>query len=272
MNKIYYINYNFSFPYEIYVNEVLLERDLLTGRSGPDRLNNYILESGKQKIKIRVFAPKNYNGGLLKDKDLIILSEQSALYKVNSDDKSYTLIKRLNFDTITQDVPFYEQEWIFNADLPFELEGWKNSKDLSKIDQEELQQKVEQKYKMLYELLNQGKVDEFLKEIDFSNNEFFKANYFNDSQKKEYIDNLRKSYLNFKGKMLPFNTGKIQIMGNGKTVSLRTLTGKYKGLGVLIAEDHEKQNVYFNNVILHIPTGANELKVVRINSLGAKLE
>ena len=56
-NKMtYYLNYNFSFPYEISVNDVLLEKDVFNGRSGPDRLNNYILNSRRQKITFSCLA------------------------------------------------------------------------------------------------------------------------------------------------------------------------------------------------------------------------
>ncbi|GAA5094896.1 hypothetical protein GCM10023210_26990 [Chryseobacterium ginsengisoli] len=271
INTMYYVNYNFSFPYEISINDVLLEKDVFNGRSGPDRLNNYILNSGRQKISIKVFAPKDYNNGLLKDKDLQILSEQSALYKVNNSDKSYNLIKRLKFSPIPKDLPFYEQEWEFDANVPNEIIGWKNSKDLTKLDKEELQEKVQKKFQELYNQLNEGKVGNFLDEIQVSSNEFFKTNYFNKSQEIEYTDNLKNSYSNFKGKMIPYNKGILRIMGNGKTVTLEIPDGKYRGMGVLIAEDREKQNVYYNTVILHIPQGAEEVKVIRINSIGGKL-
>jgi len=271
MNTIYYANYNFSFPFEIMINDVLLEKDVFNGRSGPDRLNNYILNSGRQKIKIKIFAPKNYNNGLLKNKDLQILSEHSALYKVNISDKSYNLIKKLEFSPIPKDLPFYEQEWEFDANVANEVIGWKNSKDLTKIDKEELQQKVYEKFKDLYNQLNEGNIEKFLEEIQIANNEFFKSNYFVKSQESEYIGNLRNSYSNFKNKMIPFNTGILRIMGNGKTVTLEIHDGKYKGMGVLIAEDKEKQNGYYNTVILHIPQGTEELKVIRINSIGGKI-
>lgn len=241
MNTIYYINYNFNFPYEILVNDVLLEKDVFNGRSGPDRLNNYILNKGKQKIKIKVFAPHNYNNGLLTNKDLKILDEQSAIYKVDANTKSYNLIKKLPFNSIVKDIPYYEQEWEFDADTSSNVVGWKNSKDLTKIDKQELIQKVQKKYSELYNQLNEGNINNFLDEIKYANNEFFSTNYFDKSQENEYLNNLKNSYSNFKNKMIPFNNGYIRIMGNGKTVTLEIPDGKYKGMGVLIAEDKEKK-------------------------------
>lgn len=47
-------------------------------------------------------------------------------------------------------------------------------------------------------------------------------------------------------------------------MTLEIPDGKYKGMGVLIGKDKEKQNVYYNTVILHIPQGKEELKVIRI--------
>src|SRR5690606_29555647 len=156
MKNIYYVNYNFTFPFEIAVNDMVVAKEMTSGMAGPERINHYILDNGEQLIKIKVFPPKGYNNGLLKQKDLDILEEQSAIYNVNSSTNDFDTVLPLKFNKIDRDLPFVEQEWKFKADLPFDLIGWKNSKDLTQWDKEELEKAVLDKFRELHDQLNSG--------------------------------------------------------------------------------------------------------------------
>ncbi|MGS2737979.1 hypothetical protein [Sinomicrobium sp. M5D2P17] len=267
MKNIYYINYNFTFPFELIVNDMVIAKEMRTGMAGPERINHFILENGEQSVRIKIFAPKDYNNGLLKQKDLNILEEQSAIYKVNSETNDFDTVMPLKFDKIDQEVPYIEKEWKFNADLPFKLKGWEKSEDLTQWDKEELEKTVIEKFQELHDQLNFGKVDSFMKEIEAVNNEVFIANYFDEDKKKDYINNLLEIYESYKGNMLPISKYKIRILGDGRAVALERVDNKYLGQGVLVAENKDENQLYLNYIVLHKPKDSKDLRIVRINSL-----
>ncbi|MGV0919331.1 hypothetical protein ACTS94_02915 [Empedobacter falsenii] len=55
---------------------------------------------------------------------------------------SIQFIQKLNFPDLKTQVPIVSGQWDFKANLPFKLEGWKNSEDLSKCDKDKLEKEV----------------------------------------------------------------------------------------------------------------------------------
>ncbi|QCE43138.1 hypothetical protein [Psychroserpens sp. NJDZ02] len=122
------------------------------------------------------------------------------------------------------------------------------------------------KFTELRALLNSGNSKGFMKQLEFRNSEFYKANYFNSSQILAYEANLTATFNGFKNKMLPIEHYTMRILGDGKVVSLERI-GTYEGQGVLIAENKDTKKLYKNYILLHIPPGQNDFEIVRINPL-----
>ncbi len=273
-NKTYMLNYDISYPAEILLNDLIIEIDLEENPFSPSLLNDYILKNGKQHLRIKIFHPNNINGSAIKPEIIAKLNEDLEIfvfYKVDEEIDSMKSIKKLNFPKLDLPVPYIEHTWEFEAELPFDLIGWENSEDLSKLDRDILEEKVLQKFNQLRDLLNSGNGAGFVKELAFANKEYFIANYFTPDQHKEYTNNLIEAYSEHKGIMPPIENYRMRILGNGKVVALENL-GKYKGQGVLTAEAKNSDTLFQNYIMLHIPNGSKDFEIVRINSQMASVE
>lgn len=268
IEKVYMLNHEIGFPAEILINDLICEIDLEENPFSPSMLNQFILNKGKQFLKIKIISPFIMSKGLIKAENIKKLNEDLAIYSIERKGEviiNHKLIKKIDFPEIEQPVPFIEYEWEFEAALPFELEGWKNSENLENWDAKVLEKKVLDKFTELRELLNTGNGEDFVKELDFANKEFFIANYFSEKQKQEYTANLIATYSEHKDIMPVIENYRVRIMGDGKVVTLENL-GKYKGQSVLTAENKEKDVLYLNYVMLHKPKNSDDFKIVRINS------
>ncbi len=266
--KKYSVYYELNLPFEILVNDMVVEKNLEIGMDGPDQINQFIIENGSQKIKIKAIHPYAENGGKIQPQDIPLINERLAIYLKDStiNDGKLQLITALQFPEIEEETPYIEHEWTFDAEVPFKLNGWANSKNLTQMDKEELKKKVIQKFRDLRNLLESGQANSFMKELKNCHNDFYTANYFDNNQIKEYESNLTTFYNEHKEHMILFEDNvAIKIMGDGKVVSLE-LIGHFQGQGVLTAIDKEQKTLYLNYVMLHIPKNSDELEIVRINS------
>ena len=136
-------------------------------------------------------------------------------------------------------------------------------KDLSKLDEDELKEKVVAKFEYLRNLINNGNVDGFMEENAVGYEEFVITNYY---QKKwnEFDDNIRELIDDQKGFMLPLENYKMKIYGNGKLVTLERVDESYLGDSALLSVDENENTLYTNYISLYMPKGSNELKPIRL--------
>lgn len=264
----YTLIYDFPFNGEIMVNDVVIDKSLYGVLSGTELINYFILDNGKQSIKAEIFHPQYDKGGVISNDVLKKSTDEFALYNTimdNGEVKNIQLINKLKFPEINSPVPFTKSEWNFNAELPFKLEGWKNSEDLSKWDKKELEKSVVAKYTELRQILNSGNGNEFVRQLEFSNKEFFIANYYNEGRKQEYLNNLKDDFSQQTNNVPLIENYNMRIMGNGKIVTLETL-GRYKGQGILTTEDALNKKLYVIYVMLHKPKNSNDFQIVRMIS------
>ncbi|AFT69118.1 hypothetical protein B5T_00834 [Alloalcanivorax dieselolei B5] len=262
----YFVDYDIPFPFELRVNDVIAAGGTQAG-PGPETLNDYILESGEQSVTLRVWAPDDYNGGQLRPRDILALTEAGdrppTLYMVDKRTDEFKKLRTLAFAPIDHDLPFVEQTWHFNAEVPYILEGWRSSEDLSLWDREELEQATVARFSELRNLLNSGDGKGFVDELAASNEELFVSSYFPRKKRREFVANLEEVYGSLKGLVPPIENYRLRIMGRGRAVTLEA-TGKYQGHGVLTTEDTKEGTVYLISVVLHKPKDSKELEVARI--------
>lgn len=268
LNNNYTLIYNFPFNGEILINDVVLDKHLYGNLTGTEFINSYILKNGIQKIKIKLYSSQLDKGKLISEDELKKSSEEFALYNTildNGEISNLQLLQKLHFPNINKPLPIIECEWSFNAELPFELKGWKDAENLSNWDRDKLEKAVVLKYKGLQELLNSEKSNLFLKELELANNEYFISNYYTEQQKKEYLSNLNEDFSLLKGKVPIVKDYNMRIMGDGKVVVLESL-GKYKGLGILTTEDVVNKKLYPVYIMLYKPLDSTEFKIIRFFS------
>ncbi|WP_136584796.1 hypothetical protein [Psychroserpens sp. NJDZ02] len=101
--KEYSFYYEFNMPFEILLNDVIIEKNIQLGMDGPTQLNQFILQNGEQKLKIRLTHPFAKNGGKIKPQDLTFINDRLGIYlkDQNINNGKLQLIKALEFQTIT---------------------------------------------------------------------------------------------------------------------------------------------------------------------------
>ncbi len=270
-NKEYYLAFKYPVPFEILVNDVVVEKEMENGMNGANNINQFILKNGAQKVKIKIFHPYASKGGKLKPNDFKLLQAGIYISKNNSEEEM-TIVKSLEFPDIDTPVPYFEYEWQFEAELPFILEGWKNSQNLKDMDESILEKEVLKKFTELRNSLDSGNSSKFLEEIKKCNQDFYKSNYFSKKEISDYESNLSDFYSSQSGNMLPIEGYKLRILGDGKAVTLERIDNKYMGECVLIAEDPKEKLLYQNYVILHKPQNSDNFEIIRINSKYTSLD
>ncbi|WCC43743.1 hypothetical protein PJW08_00315 (plasmid) [Tenacibaculum finnmarkense] len=262
--RAYYLNYDLFMTYDIYLNDIKIEYEYQAIGSvyGMGYLNEYILNSGTQRIRL---ISKDLFPGKTNMPTKIFEKFNMEVYTADENDENIEKVKIFDFPDIPTPKPyFFDNTWTFEAKVPFNLEGWKNGKDLTKIDEKELEKMVLEKFKHYHELLNDGDVDQFMKENKKNFEDFVIANYYQKGW-SEYNDNIRETISNQKGKMLPLKNYKIKIYGNGKLVTLERIeiNETYYGRSALMAVWEEKNKLYDDYILLYMPKDKNTLEPIR---------
>ncbi|GAA6766955.1 hypothetical protein [Flavobacterium johnsoniae] len=155
------------------------------------------------------------------------------------------------------------KEFTFVAKVPYELEGWENSEDLTKIDSLELKEKVLNFYQNFRQAFEDGDSDAYINYISKAEYRMFQCYYLTPEE------GLRDSnkWVDFasKGKTFePIESGRLQFSGDGKIVSIRGINPWDKNEGVL---RYRYKKGPFNYVLvfdifLHKPKGAKDFEIV----------
>lgn len=267
--------------YEILVNDVLMYKDYsLEVLATPIEINSGILRSGEQTVTVRMYPV----GDLLKDNydidDTVttLLDNTSMKIEVVKYD-AYNVSHRLNDEkTVLTDysptkegtkkfigsgLPYYEYTFTFNAEVPYTIEGWQNSQDLTKLDKEELEAQVKKYYNRVKEIYLNEDIDALAK-INFGSYLMTaQCNYFDKTEIKETLKELKeeieykeKDFGDLKNKELTF-------YGYGNIVALRhtsieSIDERLRGESALWFKYNDEEyglSAYFPSVDLHLPQG-----------------
>ncbi|MBP2617814.1 hypothetical protein [Chryseobacterium jejuense] len=250
---------------EVKINDVVDLKDYeLSNIITPIKIGQ-ILKSGQQKITVRM-----YPVGDLINKDLGLENEPPAtrlsdkakvdISVVMMDNKS-----KKGFDdekVITAQVnpkeaagkEFYEFSFTFNAEVPYEFEGWTKGQDLRQLNQELLRKKAVEFYEMVGQIHLKKDLDSWLK-INFPLEKRIQGSFYSDKAYlvdllNEFNDDIKQNY-----SMSPIKNYKIEFMGDGRLLRLRqnSIDKNYRGKGALMLEYDE--GYYFPGITLYLPEG-----------------
>ncbi len=269
----YAVHINAKTPYEIFLDDIPVERFYESGMNSTIELNQYLLKNGKHELKVRYLPRPDAEDGLLQpghvyhSKDskwniffVSFLKNPDAA--LGYDGEIDYVNSELEVIPPPKPVPFWEQVFELEVtDLPYELEGWSNGQNLSQVDKKELKKEVFQYYGKIRELLNQGKVDEFL---EINKKQYLEmaiclytedvTSYWSESERNELIQDC-------KDNMWPLKEEdySLKIYANGNLVSLeRVNTFKNQGL---IAET--ETDYWYYSFLLFKPMGAKNFEIIR---------
>ncbi|QYS86892.1 hypothetical protein JJC03_02485 [Flavobacterium oreochromis] len=271
----YAVHINAMTPYELYLDDILIDFFYRDNMNTTVELNPYLLENGTHKLKIRYLPPTDSPDGFLNPKDIIFNKDAKwDLYfvKLNKDPNvplGYTNeidygSSELKIIAPPTKLPFWEQEWDLDIkDLPYKLKGWSESEDLSKMDKDLLEKEVVTFFDNQRNLLNEGKIEEYLNLGKNKNYELDICTYTTEEQSKiDYQDNLElMSKLCFNN-MQPINNYEVRLFANGKLITLLIPTGKFKNWSALMSITPKGRNNYYR-ILLHKPRGLNHFEIIR---------
>ncbi|NTE03476.1 hypothetical protein G6M26_06965 [Agrobacterium tumefaciens] len=254
MKKTYFANYDFSGHFNIIFNGVSMVRNRKDGViSGIEYLNPYISKSGVQNIML-VVKPLNPNSKILpKDvKDYFI----DIVYTENGAAAPVKNVKRCTFPAIDKPVDSLVYTWTFDADVPYELEGFTNSLSLTKEDPAKLLSEVFEYYQNVHKIINEGNYRDYLQLYKKSREREMISVYMDEKKQKDYLESLEKRISSSKGYMQPLTDYKLFIHPNGKLVGLITSGG----VTPLYSKDQEGKRKQYG-LELHRVKGSNKLEV-----------
>ena len=163
---------------------------------------------------------------------------------------------------------YYEYSFTFDAIVPYENEGWENSKDLSKMDQKELLHKVGNAYKQVWQMKDDKKVDDFFALLYNKEKENAQCEYSTENDLTESLQSYMKPVLKKDYKMQPLENYKMVVCGGGRLVCLQqnSLDVRLRGESALWAKYKDEDGNIIGNFIslyLHIPKGKTNFEIIR---------
>ena len=272
---IYGMNLSVPGPYELYINDIAARKDYSTGMHNTFiEINPYVLKSGTYDFTLRLLpVPSEAEKGGIQPSTLDMLKVAVSSYEKTGDKtqaKSFKEIQSYPVTKIKEPVPFVELKGKFTVDLPYELEGWSNGQDLSKIDKEELEKKVVAFYEKARNTMNSGNAEAWMKMGEKRAIETYVFNYTSNNEIEKYEEEDLVDSKNCKNRMAPVEDFDLKLYAKGKIV---TLERNYRnelygheanilGLNALIRKGKVSGYKEFP-ILLYLPQNSNEFVIIR---------
>ncbi|PQL95838.1 hypothetical protein [Apibacter adventoris] len=256
---IYGIHIQSASPYEVSINDILLDSFYDSGSVDYDLdLNQWLLKSGTITIKSKIYPTRDKPKANLVEENIASYF-QISLYVYEKDDGqvSKNNLKTYKFSSFTIPVPYLEEEWKMDIKLPYKLTGWDDGVNLIEEDRGKLAQEVIAKYEELFKILNSGDPYNYLKMFKKADQEYYLSNYYTKFEIEEEDKSNSQRVLDSQGKVLFKKDYILKFFANGKLVTLESMEGDSP-----IFSEQELDNEYFN-MMLYRPTLGKPLEVIR---------
>jgi len=274
---IYYMRINkINCLVEVLVNDYPVHNDYeLSNYATPLEINHAILKSGEQKLTYRLYPvgdliKEEYGEGdtvnTLTDNTSIsisIIKMDNNGHKELEDEEvvmKHTSLTDAKGNFIASGKPYYEFTFTFTAHVPYENEGWSNGQDLTKLDQNLLEQKAVEFYKEYGEIYK-NKDASLQASLNFGEEKrnsiaLYRRSFEITELWEEYITDLNKK----NNKPQPIDNYKLSFFGNNRIVFLlyKSLEYPYRGGGALRVDYTDKDGdeaVFMPGIYLYLPEG-----------------
>ncbi len=279
--KMFIISYgNFNCYFEVFVNDIPCYKDFRDSKAtSAFDINQYIFKNGTQKVTYKMYPANDDNPDAEKFVESTYLKlkvESFDKKNKDADDFIYQDYKTPEVDGIDQygddakifaatGKNYYEGSFTFEAEVPYQLEGFDNMQDLRKLDAKVLENKLLDKYQEVWEVYQNKQYDDIAR--IFYNK--IKAEYISTYETKEGVEKNWNTFIEpFKNdtfEMQPLKDYKLMFFGNGKLVALiqTSLDKRNRGSQALWAklkEDDKVRAAMFKNYF-YILKGETEFKV-----------
>ncbi|MDX6181061.1 hypothetical protein SGQ44_02765 [Flavobacterium sp. Fl-77] len=274
-----------GFQFEIYIDDVLLTNFKgeaakgQGGRIGSEQLNPLLLTSGTHEIKVRmypsygkkVFGPGgaialcfyHYRDGDLRTmiynekmrgEDGIWLDQDNEQWVSTKGEYGSPDYIKGHFEPKEplplKGLPIYEWRSTFDADVPYDLTGWRNSVNLQKEQEDEkknIKAELIAEYKKVHEIIKNRDVEGYLKLVKDREELLGKTMYYTEKERKEKIKMAEELLNNSDYELEPLfeETFKLEYQAYGKLVTLLHLADG-EGIIRLTNKKDPNENIYLD--------------------------
>lgn len=200
-----------------------------TGFNGAIPINSCLLKSGTHIITVKIYprygkTKLEYMSGF----EIDVYYRKTATVDEESEVQLYSLETPTKSRGATglEGFPYFEMKSELLVDLPFEIEGWKNSVNLKEEQEDghDLKKELQKAYQNLWDIINKKDTSSLLKIINERENLLAEAFYFNPKEKEEAIQDLLSIIKDDTYELAPFpEEAKMYFYGYGKMVTLLDL-------------------------------------------------
>ncbi|WP_316804293.1 hypothetical protein [Pedobacter nototheniae] len=274
-----YVNHEQCF-FQVLINDIPVFHYFEDGGiMTPIILNNYINHSGKQIITYRLYpqTKRTYGEGFNiltpYTKFDVKLYVRNNADTANSFDKQKLLLthhaatKADGKSFIGDGKDYYEYSFAFEAKVPFELKGWEESKDLSKIEPKVLLAKTEAAYQYYYNIIKNKQIETYYR-LTFANTiAQIKSEYWDVDDIKEGENEDQAFLKDATFKLEPLENYKLQLYANGKVACLEQTSNDLrlkKESSIWGKSKNEKggTEATFIKLYLYIPKGKDTFEIL----------
>ncbi len=248
----------FNCSFDIRVNDIsILTLDVKGQVATIIPVNNAILETGKQQVTYHIL-PLQGETALRENAEFsatVWLYDAGGAHieEVESIDNTSFSMPKNESENLLQS---YKGEITFEAIVPYRLNAWQNSADLTKI--ENLRTMVEAAYRKIEALISNGQYEAFAALLQQREDNMATCMYMSEEEKKERVTDLISTIKEHNLKVVPVSESDIMTFyGYGKIVTLLRPDGESALL--LRAEDGREINLIIQ---FHLEQGSEELTVI----------
>ncbi|MDX6181060.1 hypothetical protein SGQ44_02760 [Flavobacterium sp. Fl-77] len=270
--------------FEIYIDDVLLtnfkgEMAREGGITGGHITNFLLLTSGTHEIKVRMYPPygkdvfkigaavgltfQHYRDGdfrttvydeKMRGEDGIILDHYDKQWVSDKGEYGTPSWVEAHYEPKTplplKGLPIYEWRSTFDADVPYDLTGWRNSVNLQKEQEDEkknIKAELIAEYKKVHEIIKNRDVEGYLKLVKDREELLGKTMYYTEKERKEKIKMAEELLNNSDYELEPLfeETFKLEYQGYGKLVTLLHLADG-EGIIRLTNKKDPNENIYLD--------------------------
>lgn len=241
---------------EVLVNDVhVFSLDLSGQAASMTPINFGILESGPAQLKVRMLP---HSGELQLDPNAL-LDYRVKLFDLSNG--TFNLLQEIGKYSFPkpdpeQKLPFAQHELKFNAEVPYQLKGWKDGQKLK--DVEDVEWKLRKAYQRMAQLISNKHYDQYLQTIAKREEIMCSSMYLNDEMAKGRAKRLIRDF-NDGFEVMPFDEDVIiRYYADGKVASLKKPNGD-SALSLLKEETEEELMI---ELAFYIPAGKTEFEVI----------
>ncbi|WP_445721799.1 hypothetical protein [Flavobacterium sp.] len=280
----YFISYGNEMCYfEIFINDILAFKNFHQPLSSSAfEINPYIFKSGSQKLTYKLYSvgkteySKTNQTTFGKDTRLSLkITVADNKQRERAGDKNMEFVTPVNISKdeygneselfVATGKDYYEGSFTFEAEVPYELEGFDDAQDLRKMDPKELEKKLINEYAVIKNIYQNKEYDNIAKISFYNLKNQFVAKYDDEKYIKDVWKMLMDAYKEPSFEMQPIENQKMVFFADGKLVALMqsTTDNRLRGNTALWAKVNHDGGLrpMFCNRYFYIPKGKTKFEV-----------